>query len=171
MQKPAVILATALSTLALAGAVGVGVASADPTPVPGSGPSATTSPSAPATTPATDQGAQKKAGRADKADRAGKKGKRDLARRALHGEVTLGGKQAKVVDFQRGTVTAVSDSSITVVSKDDFSATYVVDAKTKVRQAKEKAALSDVQTGDKVRVVAVKSGSTLTATKIADRTK
>lgn len=168
MQKPAVILATALSTLALAGAVGVGVASADPTPSPSSSPSATTSPSAPTTTPAPDQGAKKKA---DKADKAAKKGKRDLTRRALHGEVTLGGKKAKVVDFQRGTVKAVSDSSITVVSKDDFSATYVVDAKTKVRQAKEKAAIGDVKTGDMVRVVAVKSGSALTATKIADRTK
>ena len=165
MQKPAVILATALSTLALAGAVGVGVASADPTPGPSAGSSATSSPSAPTTTPVPDQGAQKKA------DKAAKKGKRDLARRALHGEVTLGGKKAKVVDFQRGTVKAVSDSSITVVSKDGFSATYVVDAKTKVRQAKEKATIGDVQTGDKVRVVAVKSGSTLTATKVADRTK
>ena len=165
MQKPTVILATALSTLALAGAVGVGVASADPTPGPSSGPSATTSPSAPTTAPAPDQGAGKKA------DKAAKKGKRDLTRRALHGEVTLGGKKAKVVDFQRGTVTAVSDSSITVVSKDDFSATFVVDAKTTVRQAKEKAAIGDVETGDKVRVVAVKSGSTLTATRIADRTK
>ena len=163
MQKPTVLLATALSTLALAGAVGVGVASADPTPGPSSSPSATTSPTAPTTTP--DQGA------GQKADKAAKKGKRDLTRRALHGEVTLGGKKAKVVDFQRGTVTAVSDSSITVVSKDDFSATYVVDAKTTVRQAKEKAAIGDVQTGDKVRVVAVKSGSTLTATRIADRTK
>ena len=135
MQKPAVILATALSTLALAGAVGVGVASADPTPAPSSSPSATTSPSAPTTTPA----AGRPARRPTRREKAAKKGKRDLARRALHGEVTLGGKKAKVVDFQRGTVKAVSDSSITVVSKDDFSATYVVDAKTKVRQAKEKA--------------------------------
>lgn len=163
MQKPAVILATALSTLALAGAVGVGVASADPTPAPTASPSATTSRSAPTTTP--DQGAKKQA------DKAAKKGKRDLTRRALHGEVTLGGTKAKVVDFQRGTVTAVSASSITVVSKDDFAATYVVDAKTKVRQTKEESAISDVKTGDKVRVVAVKSGSTLTATKIVDRTK
>jgi hypothetical protein len=58
-----------------------------------------------------------------------------------------------------------------VRSTDGFSATYVVDAKTKVRHAKEKAAIGDVSTGDKVRVVALKNGSTLTATKIADRTK
>lgn len=154
MRKPTVILATALSTVALAGVIGVGVAAADPTPTPT--PSSTTSaaPTAKPTKPA-------------KAD----KKKRDLTQRALHGEVTLGGKKQRVVDFQRGTVSAVSSSSITVRSTDDFSATYVVDAKTKVRHAKEKVAIGDVKTGDKVRVVALKNGSTLTATTVADHTK
>jgi hypothetical protein len=161
MRKPAVILATALSTVALAGVIGVGVAAADPTPTPT--PSATAAPTAGASPTAKPT----KPGKANKANKA----KRDLTRRALHGEVTLGGKKHQVVDFQRGTVSAVSASSITVRSTDDFSATYVVDAKTKVRHAKEKVAIGDVQTGDKVRVVALKNGSTLTATKIADRTK
>ena len=158
MKKPAVLLGTALSTVALAGVIGVGVAAADPTATPT--PSATATPTAGASPTA-------------KPTKPGKtaKAKRDLTRRALHGEVTLGGKKHQVVDFQRGTVTAVSASSITVRSTDDFSATYVVDAKTKVRHAKEKAVIGDVKTGDKVRVVALKNGSTLTATKIADRTK
>jgi Domain of unknown function (DUF5666) len=155
MKKPAVILATALSTVALASAVGIGVASADPTPTP----SATATPTAGAS-PSTKPGKPAK----DKA-------KRDLTQRALHGEVTLGGKQHRVVDFQRGTVSAVSASSITVRSADDFSATYVVDAKTKVRHAKEQASIGDVKTGDKVRIVALKSSSTLTAKRVADRTK
>jgi Domain of unknown function (DUF5666) len=158
MKKPAVIIATALSTVALASAVGIGVASADPTPTPTS--SATATPTA-GTSPST------KPGKADKADKA----KRDLVQRALHGEVTLGGKKHKVVDFQRGTVADVSASSITVKSTDGFSATYAVDAKTKVRHAKEAAAIGDVKTGDKVRVVALKNGSSLSATRIADRTK
>ena len=153
MRKPAVLLATALSTVALAGVIGVGVASADPTPTPST--SASPTPGASPTA---------KPGKTDSK-------KRDLTQRALHGEVTLGGKKQRVVDFQRGTVTAVSASSITVLSTDDFSATYVVDAKTTVRKAKEKAAISDVKTGDKVRVVALKDGSTLTASKITDRTK
>jgi hypothetical protein len=167
MKKPAVILATALSTVALAGAVGVGVASADPTTSPT--PSATAA--APTTAPA--QPGQKADRKADRmADRkADRKGKRDLLQRALHGEVVLGGKKHRVVDFQRGEVTAVSSSSITVKSTDGFTATYVVDAKTKVRQAKQQAAIGDVKTGDKVRVVATKDGSTLTANRIADRTK
>jgi hypothetical protein len=159
MKKPAVILATALSTVALAGAVGVGVASADPTTSPT--PTATAAPTAGQTAAKPDRQAQK-------ADR---KGKRDLVQRALHGEVVLGGKKHRVVDFQRGEVTAVSGTSVTVKSKDGFSATYVVDAKTKVRQAKEQAAIGDVKTGDKVRVIATKDGSTLTANRIADRTK
>ncbi|SEP99180.1 DUF5666 domain-containing protein [Microlunatus flavus] len=163
MKKPTVILATALSTIALAGAVGVGVASADPSTSP------TASPTSSATAaPTTGASPAKPATKPGKGDH---KRKGDLTRRALHGEVTLGGKKHKVVDFQRGTVTAASSTSITVKSKDGFSATYVVDAKTKVRQAKEKAAIGDVKTGDKVRVVATKDGSTLTATRIADRTK
>jgi hypothetical protein len=161
MRKPTVLLATALSTVALAGVVGIGVASADPTTTPT--PSATAAPTAGAS-PSTKPG---KPGKPDKAAKA----KRDLTQRALHGEVTLGGKKQRVVDFQRGTVADVSASSLTVKSTDGFSATYVVDAKTKVRHAKEKAAIGDVKTGDKVRVVALKNGSTVTATKIADRTK
>ena len=159
MKKPAVLVATALSTLALAGAVGVGVASADPTPSPV--PSATSAAPSPAASPTAKPGKPAKPGKA----------KHDLAKRALHGEVTLGGKKHRVVDFQRGTVSAVSGTSVTVRSADDFSATYVVDAKTAVRQAKAKVTIADVKTGDKVRVVATKDGATLTATRIADRTK
>lgn len=171
MKKPAVILATALSTVALAGLVGIGVASADPTPSPASPTaSSTATPSAGATprTPATKPGKAGKAGKAGQ--KAGQPGKRDLARRALHGEVALGGKKPKVVAFQRGTVTAVSSTSLTVKSADDFSATYVVDGSTKVREKKEKTDIGAVKTGDKVRVVAVEDGSTVTATRIADRT-
>ena len=162
MKKPVVILATALSTVALAGVVGIGVASADPTTSPSPGASATPGGSATAKPGRVDK--------ADKADKAGHRAKGDLTRRALHGEVTLGGAKHKVVDFQRGTVSAVSATSITVQSKDGYSATYVVDAKTKVRQAKEQATIGEVKAGDKVRVVGVKDSSTVTATRIADRT-
>jgi len=163
MKKPVVILATALSTVALAGVVGIGVASADPTtsPSPSRGASASATPGGSATA---------KPGRVDKGAKGVHRAKGDLTRRALHGEVTLGGAKHKVVDFQRGTVSAVSATSITVQSKDGYSATYVVDAKTKVRQAKEQATIGEVKAGDKVRVVGVKDGSTVTATRIADRT-
>lgn len=164
MKKPAVLLATALSTVALAGVVGIGVASADPTPTP------TTSAAASPTPAASPSAKPDKPGKAARAGHAAK-AKRDLTRRALHGEVTLGGKKTRVVDFQGGTVSTVSATSITVTSTDGFSATYGVDATTKVRHAKQKAAIGDVKTGDEVRVVAVKTSSTLTAKRIADRTK
>ncbi|MGI3783037.1 MAG: DUF5666 domain-containing protein [Janthinobacterium lividum] len=163
MRRPTLLIATALSTVALAGAIGVGVASADPVPSPT--PSATASPTAGAPTakPSTASKPGKPATAA--------KTKRALTKRALHGEVALAGEKHRVVDFQRGTVSAVSASSITVRSTDDFSATYVVDASTKVRQAKEKTTIADVKTGDEVRVVATKSGATRTANRIGDRTR
>ena len=145
MRKPTAIAAVALSTLVLAGGVGVGIAAADPTPAP---PSPTASPTA-------------------KPSGAGTK-HRDLARKALHGEVTLGGKQHRVVDFQRGTVDEASATSVTVTSKDGFHATYSVVESTKVRKEKKDAAIGDVKTGDRVRVVAVKDGSTLQLKRIAD---
>ncbi|HEY0239542.1 MAG TPA: DUF5666 domain-containing protein [Friedmanniella sp.] len=155
MKKPALLIASAVSAVALAGAVGVGVASADPTPSPT--PSVSASPSAGSTAAA------------DHAKNA--KARHGLFARALHGEVVLGGKKHRVVDFQRGTVTAVSTTSITVKSADDFTATYVVDAKTKVRHDQAPAAIGAVKTGDRVRVVAQKDGGTVTAKRIADRTK
>jgi hypothetical protein len=170
MNKPAVILATVVSTVALAGAVGVGIASADPTTSPSS--SATASPTTGANPSPGTTGKSAKPGKTTKAGKAGKAmARRDLTRRALHGEVTLGGAKHRVVDFQRGTVSAASATSLTVRSTDGFAATYVVDAKTIVRQAKEKTTIADVKTGDKVRVVALKHGATLTAKRIADRTK
>ena len=74
--------------------------------------------------------------------------------------------------FQRGTVTAVSASSITIRSADAYVGTYVVTEKTRVvvgRKADRKqGTIGDVATGDRVRVLAVKDGDTLTAKRIAE---
>jgi hypothetical protein len=95
-----------------------------------------------------------------------------LLARAEHAEATLRTKTGtEVVDYQRGTVTASSPTSITVRSKDGFTATYVVNSGTKVTKAKQKSAIADVATNDNVIVVAVKSGDTGTARRIADPTK
>lgn len=140
-----------LSAVALAAAVGVGVSYADD---PTGSPSAAAPSGAPSAQPQ-----QKKAGHA----------KRALFRRALHGEVTLGGKHTRVVDFQRGTVVKVSATSITVKSKDNFTGTYVVTAATRVRQEGEPGEISDIKSGDRVRVVAAKDGDTRTAKMIGER--
>ena len=164
MKKPYVVLTTAVSALALAGVVGVGIASADPTasPTPSSSPSAS---STPAATPSSPAAKPAKPGKADKK-------KKDLTGRALHGEVTLGGKKkTRVVDFQRGTVSAVSSDKLTVRSVDGFEGTYVIGSKTRVVVEKQKSTIGEVATGDRVRVVAVKDGQTLTATRVVEHKK
>ncbi len=53
--------------------------------------------------------------------------------------MTLAGKKHRVVDFERGTVQKVLGTSITVVSKDGFTQTYTVGART----------IGDVKTNDR----------------------
>jgi hypothetical protein len=94
------------------------------------------------------------------------------AARVEHGEFTMrikGGDQ--VVDVQRGQVTTVSATAVTVKSPDGFTATYAIDANTKVHKGKQAAAIGDVHTGDRVGVLAVKNGTTDTVKHIADVTK
>ena len=145
-----------LSAVALVGAVGVGISYADDP----------TTPPSPSATPTSNASA----GQAhDQQQKQGEHARRALMKRALHGEVTLGGKKkTRVIDFQRGTVQQVSATSITVKSTDGFTATYVVTSDTRVRQAGELGKLSDITTGDKVRVVAVKDGKTSAAKAIGE---
>jgi hypothetical protein len=88
----------------------------------------------------------------------------------VHGQFTApkagGGYQA--VDVQRGTVSAVSASSVTVKSADGFTATYAVTSVTVV-DAKA-AGIGSVKQGDTVFVSATVSGSTTTAANIVDMT-
>lgn len=63
-------------------------------------------------------------------------GRRGRLQRLEHGQLTLQApKGERTVDLQRGTVDAVSPTSITVVSPDGFTQTYTVAAKTRVRGA------------------------------------
>jgi hypothetical protein len=78
-----------------------------------------------------------------------------LLRRAEHGEVTVRTKKGdQVVNVQRGQVTAVSSTSVTVRSKDGFSAVYAVNGTSKVRSKKKQADIGAVHNGDRVLVVA-----------------
>jgi hypothetical protein len=80
-----------------------------------------------------------------------------LLARALHGEVVLGGKNRTVtVDVQRGAVTAVSSSSLTMASVDGFSTTYTITPQTKVRSMGKVLSIGDVKTGERAFVVAIK---------------
>jgi Domain of unknown function (DUF5666) len=153
MKTVAKMVVAGVSTVALAGGIGAGMAYADPpTPVPT--PTATASP-----TPKAKPG-HRENWQGPRAQRLA------VLRRALHGEVTLAGEQHRVVVFQRGPVEKVTDTSLTVKSADGYTATYLVNADTKVRKSGETGTLDQLKAGDKVLVVADKQGATLTAFRI-----
>ena len=158
MSTKTKLIGAAVSVAALS-AVGIGVAVADPQPAPTT-PTSSASPTAGSSTKA----ATKNAKLADR-----KKHRRNLSKRALHGEATLGGlKKQRTIEFQRGTITAVSAGRVSVKSIDGFTASYQTGAKTKVHKAKMKATIGDLEVNDRVRVVALKDGSTLTLRSIGD---
>jgi len=88
--------------------------------------------------------------------------------RALHGEVVVGdGKGGfRTVAFQRGEVTAVSATAITVKSADGFSRSYALTATTKVNRGR--ATVGDIRTGHRVAVRAVVVDGRATAQGIRD---
>jgi hypothetical protein len=94
-----------------------------------------------------------------------------LLGRVSHGEVTLNGKDHRVVDVQRGQVQSVSSTSVSVKSGDGFTATYTINSDTKVHKDAKAAAIGDVHNGDKVVVVATKANGADTANRLGDRTK
>ncbi len=161
------IIVAGVSTVALAGGIGAGLAYADTPPdEPTSSPTVTSTSSPTETTPAAEP-----------------KGKRDqnglrrpfpprklrFVARALHGEVTLAGEKHRVIAFQRGAVEKVSRTSLTVKSNDGFVDTYVLSDDTKVRENGGKGTLSDIDTSDRVLVVATKDDSTLNARRVIVR--
>ncbi|KQC38804.1 hypothetical protein [Frankia sp. ACN1ag] len=92
-----------------------------------------------------------------------------LAERGLHGEATI--KTAKgfqVVDGQRGKVTAISATSISVTSEDGYAASYVIDGDTRFRADGKSAKVTDIRQGATVTVRATVAGNTRTATAVAD---
>ena len=91
-------------------------------------------------------------------------------RGALHGELVVpqeDGTGTRTITVQSGTVTAVSSTRVSVRSTDGFTATYVVNSSTRVAGT---SGISAVKKDHEVFVVATKSGSTLTAIRVGDRT-
>jgi hypothetical protein len=160
------IIVAGVSTVALAGGIGAGLAYADaPTDEPTSHPTAT------ATTSPTETPAAEPSGKRDQngfRKRAVRRQLRFVAR-ALHGEVTLAGEQHRVIAFQRGGVQKVSRTSLTVKSNDGFIETYVLSDDTKVRENGDKSKVSEIDTSDRVMVVATKDDSALNARRVIIR--
>jgi hypothetical protein len=147
-KRTKVTLVAGTAALALAG-IGGGVAFAS-SGTPAVAPAAAVTTSAPAPAP-------------------GQHAKR-WASRVEHGQFTVRTKQGdRVVDVQRGQVTAVSATSVTVRSGDGFTATYTVAGTSKVRDQKKSATIGAVHDGDHVAVLATRSGGKDTVRRINDR--
>jgi hypothetical protein len=87
-----------------------------------------------------------------------------LARNVEHGEVVVQTKHGdKTVDVQRGTVTAINATSVTVKSADGFTQTWVFGTPLHVIEHRTSIQASAVAVGANVGVAGVKNGSTVTA--------
>jgi len=89
---------------------------------------------------------------------------------AVHGQVVLNkpGGGYQTLDIQRGKVTAVSPSSISVRSADGFTASYAITGSTDVDAQRD--GIGSVKVGNQVAVLATVSGSKATATIVSDMT-
>jgi hypothetical protein len=87
-----------------------------------------------------------------------------LRKNVLHGEATVQTKEGtKVVDVQRGTVTAIDDKSVTVKCSDGFSQTWTIGKSTHVVENKTAAQLSEVKAGTEIGIAGAKDAGTVTA--------
>jgi hypothetical protein len=166
MKELAKIIVAGVSTVALAGGIGAGLAYAG-TPTD----EATATPSVAATSSPEQTPSAKPSDKRDQNDLRKRFVRRQLRflARALHGEVTLAGEQHRVIAFQRGEVQKVNSKSVTVKSNDGFVETYALSDDTKVRDNGNKAKVSNIDTSDRVLVVATKDDSTLNARRVMVR--
>lgn len=90
-----------------------------------------------------------------------------VAAHVLHGDVVVRAKEGyRTVALQRGIVVSASPTSLQLRSADGFTATYAVNADTFIRKGHKSGQSSELAAGDSVMVLATRSGSTLTATKV-----
>jgi hypothetical protein len=90
-----------------------------------------------------------------------------LARRALHGELTLQTRDGvKTVVVARGEVTDLADDSITVKSSDGVSTSFRIDGNTRFGFLREPDPRAELKVGDTVWAAGTKSGDATTATRI-----
>ncbi len=106
-------------------------------------------------------------GRPGPRDWPGEHGARPGARlgHGVHGETTVRTRDGgfRVVTFQRGEITDVSGTALTVKSADGTAWTWTANGDTRVRRNHKDAALKDLAKGDDVRVAGERSGGTRTA--------
>jgi Domain of unknown function (DUF5666) len=88
-----------------------------------------------------------------------------LLNRVVRGDLTVRAKGGTYVQvhYERGTISAVSATSITISGPDGKGATFIVTANTKVRSQGKLEAISDLSVGQNALVFGTTSGSTYTA--------
>ena len=126
---------------------------------------------------------QDKPGKPDRSAKPGKPGKPDTAQRPQlqHSESVVKNADGtfQTIVEQRGTVEAVSETSITVKSEDGFSRSYAVNAETRITKAPATGddgklvrpgdgSIADITAGEAVRISGVKNGDQATAGRIAE---
>jgi len=94
--------------------------------------------------------------------------RRYLRKNTLHGEVAVQGRDgSKTIVVQRGTVTAVTSTTVSVKSTDGFALTWTFGDKLRVVQDKKTVPTSALKTGAEIGVAGTKSGGTDSARLIA----
>jgi len=87
-----------------------------------------------------------------------------MGRHVEHGSVTVQTKNGdKTIDVQRGTITAINSTTMTVKSADGFTLTWTFGSKMRVIENRGTIQPSDVKVGETVGVAGLKNGSTETA--------
>jgi hypothetical protein len=105
-------------------------------------------------------------------ERRGHRRARWALRRVEHGEFVVRTAEGhQTVHVQRGTISAVSATAMTVRSRDGFTETWTITGETKIRKERKPAQPSALKVGDWVRVFGPESGSGATARRIAARTE
>lgn len=92
-----------------------------------------------------------------------------LRKNTLHGEVAIQTRNdgVKTIVVQRGAVTAVTSTGISVKSTDGFALTWTFDDKLRVVQDKKKVETSAIKTGAQIGIAGVKDGDASAARLIA----
>jgi hypothetical protein len=100
----------------------------------------------------------------DKDTRRGSAARRYLRKNTLHGEFTVQAKDGvRTVVVQRGAVTAVDGTTVSVRSTDGYALTWSLHEKVRVRQDKKKADVAGIRVGAEVGVAGAKDGDATVA--------
>jgi hypothetical protein len=91
-----------------------------------------------------------------------------LRKNTLHGSITVQGKDGvKTIVVQRGTITAVTSTGVTVKSTDGFAATWTFGDPLRIVQDKKKVETSALKTGETIGVAGLQNASATDARLIA----